>query len=88
MYMKEFVTEITNKKIFECENYLKITFYELRVKYNLTEEQVSEFLNLAKIRLENLNYRVYFTNEEYIYENSSQKVKDNELLVAIKNIRE
>lgn len=82
--MKEFITEYINKKILENEEYIRITFYELRVKCNLTEEQTDEFLRLAKIRLENMNYKVFFTNAKFTYKNANITVQPNELMIAIK----
>lgn len=80
----EFITDYINKKLAENDEYICITFYELRVKNNLTEEETNLFLNFSKIRLENMKYKVYFTGQEYIYKNSSKVVQRNELLVAIK----
>lgn len=36
---KEFVTHYIDKKIYENEDYIRYTFYELRVKNNLSEEE-------------------------------------------------
>ena len=54
MTMKQ-ITEYLDKKIEENENFIKITFYELRVKLNLTQEETNKMLELAKTRLENMN---------------------------------
>lgn len=43
----------------ENENFIRFTFYELRVKNNLSEEDTDEFLRLAMTYLENKNYEVY-----------------------------
>ena len=80
----EEINNYINKKINDNENIIIFTFYELRVKLNLTEEAVSNFIQLTKTKLENLNYKVYLTGEKYIYYNLEFLVKDNELLVAIK----
>ena len=37
----------------ENENFIRFTFYELRVKNNLSEEDADEFLRLAMTYLEN-----------------------------------
>ena len=83
MTMKQ-VTEYLDKKIEKNENFIKITFYEARVTHNLTTEETSKLLELAKIRLENLKYKVYFTNEKFTYQNVPLMVKQNELLIAVK----
>ena len=83
MTMKEF-SDFLDKKIEENEHYIKITYYELRVKYNLSKQETADFLELAKNKFENLKYDVYFTGDEYIYPNFSRTVQDNELMIAIK----
>lgn len=80
---KEFITNYIDKKIREDENYIVCMFYDLRIKHDLSEDEVQKFLELAKIRLENMNYRVYFTGARYTYNNESRIVQDNELMVAI-----
>ena len=41
----EFVTNYIDKKLNENDNFIRYTFYELRVKNNLSEEEVDEFLD-------------------------------------------
>ena len=74
---------LTDKKI-ENSNYIRYTFYELRVKYNLSEEDTDRFLFLIRIKLENEGYNVYFTGAKFEYNNSRMIVQDNELMIAIK----
>lgn len=81
----KFVDDYINNKLQENDEFVRFTFYELRVKSNLTEEETNEFLELAKNRFENMNYRVYFTNDVYNYNNQEMAVQINELMVAIKN---
>lgn len=77
--------EITlNDKFNKNNNFIKYTFYELRVKLNLTEEELYNFLRLAKIKLENSGYKVYYTGDKYIFNEDDKQVRDNELLIAIK----
>ena len=42
------------------------------------------FLKYAKIRLENMNYQVYFTGAKFTYNNEIRQVQDNEYMIAIK----
>ena len=72
----------------ENMHYIKYTFYELRVKYNLSEQDTNKFLDLIKTKLQNDNYQVYFTGECYQYENEKRIVQDNELLIAIEKNKE
>jgi len=82
--MIEDVVDYINKKITLNNDYIRITFYELRVKYNLSEEETEEFLEEAKQILVEKGYLVYFTDEKYYYKNAKQIVHVNELLIAIK----
>ncbi len=73
-----------NAKLKENNNYIVFTFYELRVKLNLTPEETLNFLHLVATKLENNNYKIYRTGQNYIYEGKKYKVEENQLLVAIK----
>lgn len=84
MMTLKFITDYIDKKIKENERKVILSFFEVRIKLNLSEEQTDEFLKLCRIRLENLGYQVYFTGAKYTYENENKVVQDNELLVAIK----
>ena len=75
---------LINKKIGD-PNYIRYTFYELRVKYNLSEEDTDRFLLLIRTKLENEGYNVYFTGAKFEYNNARMTVKDNEMMIAIKN---
>ena len=80
----QFVEEYINYKICKNEYEIIFTFFELRVKENLSEEQAEDFLRLSKIRLENLGYNVYFTGMKFILNGKTREVKQNELMIAIK----
>ena len=80
----EFVMNYIDKKLEEDEHCVIYTFYELRIKYNLSEEEIDRFLQLIRTKLENINYKVYFTNAKYEYNGEKYTVKENELMIAIK----
>ena len=80
----EFVTEYLDKKINENANYIVCTFYDLRVRNKVIEKDVDDFLKFAKIRLENMNYQVYFTGAKFTYNNEIRQVQENEYMIAIK----
>lgn len=80
----QFVEDYIQYKISKNENEIIYTFYELRVKNNLSEEDVDEFLRLNKIRLENLGYKVFFTGAKFVYQNANRTVQPNQFMVAIK----
>ena len=81
----QFVTDYINNKIENNKDFIKISFYELRIKNNLSEEDTDEFLRLCMTYLENKGYEVYIGNSRYNYNNASQNVQPNELLIAFKN---
>ena len=80
----QFVTEYIDKKVDENNNFIRYTFYELRVKNNLSQEDIDEFLDINKDYFENKGYKVYFTGDTYEYNNENKVVEQNELMIAIK----
>jgi len=82
--MTNYVGKYVEYKLLENEEEIRITFYELRVKENLSEEQVEQFLQLCKNKLENMNYNVYFTGETFTHKQCNRMVQPNELLIAVK----
>ena len=81
----QFVTDYINNKIENNKDFISISFYELRIKNNLSEEDTDEFLRLCMTYLENKGYEVYIGNSRYNYNNATQNVQPNELLIAFKN---
>lgn len=82
--LKQFIIELISTKEEENEQFVKYTFYELRVKYNLTEREANEVLKISKDYFQNKGYKVYFTGERFEYQNANRMVQDNELMIAIK----
>jgi len=58
MTLKDIDKSIENK-IEKNRELIIYTFYELRVEYNLSEQEMYNFLALAKTKLENMRYKVY-----------------------------
>ena len=84
---KEIISIIENTlkdKLNKNTDYIKYTFCELRVKYNLSEQDTDRFLYLIRTKLQNENYKVYFTGTRFEYKNAKMKVQDNELMIAVK----
>lgn len=81
----KFITDYIDDKIRKDENKVVFSFYEIRIKLDLSEEETDEFLKLSRTRLENLGYQVYFTGAKYTYQGVSKVVQSNELMVAIKD---
>ena len=69
-------------KLKQNRNCVIFTFYELRVKLNLSSEQMYNFLHLVSTKLENNNYQIYRTGQECFYR-EKLRVEDNQLMVAI-----
>ena len=82
----KFVIDYINKKMDESkdENFIRYTFYELRVKNNLSKEDLDIFFRINKDYFENKGYNVYFTGAKFKYKNADMTVQDNELMVAVK----
>lgn len=80
----EFVTEYLDKKISENPNFIRCTYYDLLVKNKRMNAEKYDFLNFARIRLNNMNYKVYTEGQKYEYNGKTKEVQINELLIAIK----
>lgn len=90
------IAEMTNEELFkftdnyiacktnENENLVRYSFFEVKVKMDMTENEIDRFLKCSRIILEEMNYKVYFTGAKFIYENANRTVQDNELLIAVK----
>lgn len=78
------LNNIIDEKIYQNEDKIVITFFELVVKENLSMHELSGIEYLIKQRLENLGYTVYKTGESYNYKGEIAEVESSELLVALK----
>ena len=78
------ITNFLDNKIKKNENEIVVTFYEIRIKNNLSETENDDFLALCKTRLENMGYQVFFTGAKFVFQNANRTVQPNELMVAIK----
>lgn len=83
MTMQE-ITEYLDDKIAKNQNEIIITFYEIRVKMNLSEEDTDYLLKIYTARLQNLGYKVYRTGERFVYAEANRTVQSNQLMIAIK----
>ena len=83
--IKELCTRLLDNKMAKNESFIRFTFYKKKKKNNLSEEETDEFLRLCMTYLENKNYEVYVGNTRYCYNNATQNVQPNELLIAFKN---
>lgn len=81
----EYVEEFIAEKIAKNPKIVRFTYFELKVKRNLTEKGLDRFLRCSKIILEELNYQVYFTGARFQFENANRVVETNEYLIGIKD---
>lgn len=82
------ITDFLDNKIKKNENEIVVTFYEIRIKNNLSEAQTDNFLALCKTRLENMGYQVFFTGAKFVFQNANRTVQPNQLMTAIKEEKE
>ena len=84
--LKSFIIAFINKKEKESSNrnYIEYSYYELKVKYGLTEEEIDEVLRVSRDYFENKNYNVYFTNAEFEWYGQKRKVETNDYMISIK----
>ena len=80
--------EYINSKIEKEMNKIVYTFYELRIKRNMTEEEIEEFLRISKIKFENMGYKVFYTGQHYMFECIEKIVQSNELMIAVKEVQD
>lgn len=78
------IEKTLKEKLINDSNFIRYTFYELRVKYNLSEQDTDRFLELIRTKLQNEEYNVYFTGTRFIYKHANMMVQPNELLIAVK----
>lgn len=80
------IDKLVEEKIENDENFLRFTFYEVMVKGKVLNNQENDFLILAKNKLNNMRYTVYFQDEQFMYNEAKMRVQPNELLIAVKEI--
>lgn len=78
------IDKLIEEKLEIDENFLRFTYYEVMVKNKVSNQQENEFLSLAKNKLNNMRYTVYFQDQQFIYNEAKMRVQPNELLIAIK----
>ena len=82
--LKKFTINLIESKEKENENYIRYSYYELKVKDKLSEKEIDEVLRISRDYFENKGYNVYFTNAEFEYQNARRKVESNEYMIAFK----
>ena len=80
----KFIYDYIAKKEQENAEFIRYSYYELKVKNNLSDEEIDKFLITNRDYFEDKGYNVYFTNARYEFNGASQYVQPNELMVAFK----
>ena len=65
--LKAFIINLIDQKEQQNENFIRYSFFELKVENGLTEKEIDEVLRVSRDYFENKGYKVYFTNAEYEY---------------------
>ena len=83
---KIFAINYINQKLeqAENENFIRYTFFELKVRHNLSEEEVDGVLRISRDYFQNKGYEVYFTGAKFTYRNTEMVVEPNELMIAVR----
>ena len=81
---KEIYKLLDDKKK-ENKNKIVISFYELKIKRNLNNQDLFDALHSISEELVKNDYKVYRTDQKYLYNNKEYKVESNELMIGIKN---
>lgn len=82
----KFIFDYINFKEQENPNFIRYSYYELKIKHKLNDEEIEKFLRVNKDYFENHGYKVYFTNDKYKYKGLLHIVQINELMIAFKEI--
>lgn len=82
--IQNFIAQYVEEKRRINPNYIRCSFYDIRVKNNFSEEETLLFLKLIRNYLENNEFNVYFTGAKFIYKKANRTVQPNELFIAYK----
>lgn len=78
------IDKLVEEKLEIDEKFLRFTYYEVMVKNKVGNQQENKFLSLARNKLSNMGYKVYFQDQQFVYNEAKMRVQPNELLIAIK----
>ena len=69
----KFVENFVNVKITKNNDIVKFSYFEIKIKMNMDEEDIDRFLKCSKIILEDQGYQVYQLGEKYNFEGEHSK---------------
>lgn len=81
----EKVNNYLTKKLETHSDIIICTYFEMKIKLDISEKDENLFLRYARDKLQENGYDCYFTNSKYKYNNEEKIVDTNELIVAIKS---
>ncbi len=82
---KKDVYNLLEEQYKKDKNKITISFYELKIKRNLNNQDLFDALHSISEELVKNDYKVYRTDQKYLYNNKEYKVESNELMIGIKN---
>lgn len=82
---KKEVYNLLEEQYKKDKNKITISFYELKIKRNLNNQDLFDTLHSISEELVKNDYKVYRTDQKYLYNNKEYKVESNELMIGIKN---
>lgn len=80
----ELIETTLNEKMKKNDNYVRYSYFEVNVRYKLSEKDKKTFLELLINKLENNNYHIYKEGQRFNYNGANMLVQSNEELIAIK----
>ena len=84
----KFIFEYIDFKEKQSSEFIRYSYYELKIKSNLSDEEIDRFLKVNRDYFENKGYKVYFTNARYEYKGAFQNVQPNELMIAFRELED
>lgn len=83
--IREHVDRYIEKLIAKDENYIRCSFFDVRMNEKVSEQELNDFLRECKKKLENKGYSVFFTGARFNYMGAARVVETNEYLIGIKD---
>lgn len=80
----KFIFDYISRKEQENPEFIRYTFFELKIKNNLNDEEIDRFLKVNRDYFENHNFKVYFTGTRFTYKKANIMVQDNQYMIAVK----
>ena len=83
----DFVNRYLERKIEENEECIICSYFDLRGRNDVADNEMGLFRYYATNKLTNMGYKVFYQGQQYMYKGAAYIVKENIELVAIKEKR-